>query len=212
MKRINILLLLSLFLSLVSAARVSVSIVDFAFVPDTVQIFQHDSVIWTNNGIFLHTSTSGVNGVWDSLWDSGDLSSGQSFSHAFLNVGNFPYFCQHHYLAGMHGLVRVSPSGINEGNSLSNNLNNLLEVYPNPFYSSIKITYSYNLPTNIKLQIYSVSGQLVRNIATNSAKPGTYSVVWDGRDNENQMVRKGIYFCLFSSGNKDVRDKFLKLE
>lgn len=212
MRRINILLsLLSLFLSLGSAARMAVSMVDFAFVPDTVQIFQHDTVIWTNNGIFPHTSTSGINGVWDSLWDSGDLTPGHTFSYTFLNPGNFPYFCRHHYLSGMHGLVRVSPSGINEGNSLSNNINHLLEIYPNPFHSSIKITYSYNLPTNIKLQIYSVSGRLIKSIEAKLGKPGIYSSVWDGRDDKNQNVPKGIYFCCFKSNNSEVMKKLLKL-
>ena len=49
------------------ATQIPVSMIEYAFQPDTVRINPGDSVIWTNNGAFLHSSTSGVSPVWDSL-------------------------------------------------------------------------------------------------------------------------------------------------
>jgi len=42
------------------AVDVPVSMVDFAFSPDSITISPGDVVVWTNNGVYVHTSTSGV--------------------------------------------------------------------------------------------------------------------------------------------------------
>ena len=68
-----------------------ISITGFDFVPGNQTIDQGDTVRWTNNDAFLHTSTS------DALvWNSGNLANGQSFSFAFVNAGVFPYHCAVH--------------------------------------------------------------------------------------------------------------------
>ncbi len=85
------------------ATTVNVSIVDFAFEPGNVTVNVNDSVKWTHNGgtITLHTTTSD-----SGLWDSGDLTVGQNFSHTFTTTGYFPYHCTVHPLT-MKGFVRV---------------------------------------------------------------------------------------------------------
>src|SRR5690349_16039949 len=55
-----------------------VSIVDFDFSPQTVTVTVGTSVRWTNTGARTHTSTSDT-----SVWDSGNLGSGQQFSFTF---------------------------------------------------------------------------------------------------------------------------------
>jgi plastocyanin len=69
-----------------------ISIVGLAFVPGHQTITQGDTVQWTNNDPFQHTSTSD-NGVWN----SGALSTGQSFMFAFSSTGVFPYHCSFHH-------------------------------------------------------------------------------------------------------------------
>jgi plastocyanin len=78
---------------------VAVSIVDFAFSPPTINIAVGETVTWTNNGTFLHTSTRTL------MWDSGDLSPGGQFSFTFNAAGSFSYFCSRH--ASMMGTVNV---------------------------------------------------------------------------------------------------------
>ncbi len=80
-----------------------VSIIDFAFVPSTLTINFGDSVTWTNNGIATHTSTSN-NGIWN----SGDLTSHQTFSFVFDSSGVFSYHCIHH--PSMTGTITVNPA------------------------------------------------------------------------------------------------------
>lgn len=73
------------------ADTVDVNIVGFAFVPDTVIVTVGDVVRWTNSDGPAHTSTSDA-----PLWDSGNLSTGQTYSYQFNTPGTFPYHCSIH--------------------------------------------------------------------------------------------------------------------
>jgi plastocyanin len=70
-----------------------------AFDPKEVTIKVGEGVRWTNFDLVLHTATSGNPGDADagSVFDTGDLSSGQSSSVVtFDTAGEYVYFCRHH--------------------------------------------------------------------------------------------------------------------
>ena len=71
-----------------------------------------DTVRWTNNGITVHTTTNAnilEDGIFEGdLWDSDALNVGETFSHTFNDVGEFPYFCTVHDGGGMEGRVIVT--------------------------------------------------------------------------------------------------------
>ena len=81
-------------------ANVSVSIKNFAFSPTILNIKTGTKVTWTNNDSVSHTITSD-----SGLFDSGNLSSGQSFSFTFSNAGTINYHCAIHPM--MKGSVVV---------------------------------------------------------------------------------------------------------
>ena len=75
------------------AATVTVNVgPGFTFSPNPVNINVGDTVQW--NFLALHTSTSNTN-TGPEVWDSGFKSSG-TFSHTFMNPGNWPYYCSLH--------------------------------------------------------------------------------------------------------------------
>lgn len=69
----------------------SVAIRDFEFDPATVTIRAGGTVTWTNEGPSVHTATSD-----DGVFDSGNLSRGDSFSQTFDEPGTYPYHCTPH--------------------------------------------------------------------------------------------------------------------
>jgi plastocyanin len=173
------------------AVQVPVSIVDFAFSPDSVQLNPGDSVKWTNNGTYTHTSTSGVNGVWDSLWDSGDLTSGATFVHGFTTNGKFRYFCRHH--GTMKGVVVVGTTGVDEtpGKTVTG-----LASFPNPSRAGTSIRFAPTGPASGCVRVFDALGKLVRTLPAEHAT----SVTWDGKDNSGQETGPGVYFCRYGSG------------
>ncbi len=55
-------------------------------------------------------------------------------------------------------------------------------VYPNPFNSSVSLRYRVDELGKVGVEVYSITGQLVRHLASEEvAVPGIYSVSWDGR-------------------------------
>jgi plastocyanin len=111
-KALPIAILLALFVqSDAFASVVNVAIADFQFTPNPAKLKAGDSVTWTNNGPSSHTTTSDAP---FSLWDSGTLTPGQSYSWPFNAAGIFPYHCAIH--TSMHGQIGVKgaaspPSG-----------------------------------------------------------------------------------------------------
>ena len=71
---------------------VPVSMFQFEFLPPDLTINVGDTVMWTNNDALPHTATSNT-----SVWNSGTLQPGQSFSFTFNNPGAFPYHCGFHF-------------------------------------------------------------------------------------------------------------------
>jgi plastocyanin len=83
-----------------SAAK-SVSIVDYDFKPKTITVNTGDTVTWTNDG----KVAEGHNVTGDGGLDSGNLSTGDTYSHSFGSAGSFAYVCTLHPL--MKGTVKV---------------------------------------------------------------------------------------------------------
>jgi hypothetical protein len=72
----------------------------------------------------------------------------------------------------------------------------LRQNVPNPFSPST--TISFEVPEGggeVALQIYDVSGRLVRTLVKGYESPGTRAVTWNGRDDQGQPMPSGIYFC-----------------
>ncbi len=68
----------------------------FAFIPETITISVGTAVTWTNNDSPTHTVTTR-----DTLFDSGTLSGGATFSYTFAQSGTFEYYCKiHPYMTG----------------------------------------------------------------------------------------------------------------
>ena len=82
---------------------VAATIQGFAFVPPVLEIVAGDSITWTNLDGAPHTVTSDTG-----LFDSGTLTTGESWSMTFDEPGEYPYFCAIHPF--MTGLVVVLPA------------------------------------------------------------------------------------------------------
>jgi hypothetical protein len=69
----------------------------------------------------------------------------------------------------------------------------LEQNYPNPF--NPETTISFNLDKNgyCELSIFNLRGQRVRTLVASEMSAGTHSVVWDGKDQNGQLMPSGIY-------------------
>jgi flagellar hook assembly protein FlgD len=75
---------------------------------------------------------------------------------------------------------------------------NLSQNYPNPFNPHTTIEYAFPKPGFVKLQIFDMLGQEVRTLVNEFQNSGVKSVVWDGKNNQNQFVPSGQYIYRLS--------------
>jgi len=65
---------------------------------------------------------------------------------------------------------------------------------PNPFNPETTIRYELPEAGFVTLNLYDVTGQLVRQLVSEQMESGRYDVRWDGRDEGGQLVSSGVYF------------------
>jgi cytoskeletal protein CcmA (bactofilin family) len=70
----------------------------------------------------------------------------------------------------------------------------LAQNYPNPFNPSTKIGFLLPDAGNVTLKLYTITGQLVRTLASGNFSGGRHELVWDAKDDRGVQVSTGIYF------------------
>ncbi len=86
----------------------------------------------------------------------------------------------------------------------------LNQNYPNPFNPTTTIQYSLKDQGMVKLQIFNIRGQMIRQLVSEVQFTGEYSVVWDGRDAQGSPVPSGTYlYTLEINGYKETRKMVL---
>jgi hypothetical protein len=77
----------------------------------------------------------------------------------------------------------------------------LLQNYPNPFNPVTTIRYQLPVARDVSLTIYNVLGQVVRTLVRELQPAGTYTVNWDGTNDQGTSVGSGIYFYRIHAGD-----------
>jgi hypothetical protein len=91
----------------------------------------------------------------------------------------------------------------------------LFANYPNPFNPEAWLSFGLPQEGPVKIRIYNILGQLVRELDLGNKPAGYYTLkrnacYWDGRDNRGNCVSSGVYFYEIESNNeKRMRKMFL---
>jgi len=102
-------------------------------------------------------------------------------------------------------------------------INCKLSNYPNPFNPSTTITFSLTAKNakNAKIEIYNLKGQKIKSIPVilsdaqhciEGRGESSYSVTWNGSDQNNQPVASGIYFYKLRAGDFQQVKKMILLK
>ncbi len=66
--------------------------------------------------------------------------------------------------------------------------------YPNPFNPVTTVRYGIPIDGNATLRVYDILGRLIRTLVKREVSKGTYTVEWDGTNDNNNAVASGLYF------------------
>jgi hypothetical protein len=88
---------------------------------------------------------------------------------------------------------------------------NLNQAVPNPFRNTTRIYYAVDgeVAQAVRVEIYDISGRLVKTLAEGEMAPGRYEADWDGRNSNGDSVAGGVYFGRILTGAKSATTRIL---
>ncbi len=69
----------------------------------------------------------------------------------------------------------------------------LAQCYPNPFNPETAINFSIREAGKISLKIYNLQGQVIRTLVDGEKTAGSYSIMWNGTNDQGVRVSSGTY-------------------
>ncbi len=129
-----------------------------------------------------------------------DLAQGQFVEVRALQNGNNIVFGTK---VKIQGNVITSVSG-SPGNRAQPEDFVLLQNYPNPFNPSTTITFTIPESGQLvtaQLTIFNLLGQKVRTLLSQPLTSGTYQRLWDGRDDNGNVLPTGVYIYRLEAGS-----------
>ena len=88
----------------------------------------------------------------------------------------------------------------------------LYQNYPNPFNPNTTIRFEITERSAVFLGIYDIGGRLIAALIEGiEYDAGTWTVEWDGRNDEGRLVPSGVYFCLIEAAGRESSTKLVIL-
>ena len=75
--------------------------------------------------------------------------------------------------------------------------------YPNPFNPTTTFSYSIARTVFTRIEVYNVLGQRVATLVSQQLNPGSYTALWNGKDDRGAQVSSGVYFVHMSANAAD---------
>jgi hypothetical protein len=88
----------------------------------------------------------------------------------------------------------------------------LAQNYPNPFNATTRISFGLPLASDVRLDVYSVTGQKVTTLLDSRFEAGWYDVNWDGADKNGRPLASGIYFYRLQTSDNVISMKMTLLK
>ena len=87
-----------------------------------------------------------------------------------------------------------------------------LKNYPNPFNPTTTISFEIAEKGKTEIEIFNVKGQKVKTLLNENLEAGNHSIVWNGKNDEEQHVSSGMYFYKISVNGNQKTNKMLMLK
>ena len=86
-----------------------------------------------------------------------------------------------------------------------------ISAYPNPFINEAYINIEIEHDADINIEIFDLSGQLVKQLVSARVNPGNHTFQWAGLSKEDRPVNPGIYIYQVKSGSFIRTGKLVKM-
>ena len=109
-------------------------------------------------------------------------------------------------------LVQDTLTSVTDEGSLVWNEFILSQNYPNPFNPSTQINVNVKKQSNIQVAVYNILGKEIKLLLNENLPAGEYTIQWDGKDNEDNILSGGVYFIQMIAGDYQKAIKTILLK
>ncbi|MCI0512711.1 T9SS type A sorting domain-containing protein, partial [candidate division KSB1 bacterium] len=88
----------------------------------------------------------------------------------------------------------------------------LLQNYPNPFNPTTIIKFQIPEASVVNLKILNLLGEEVRTLLAAPRPPGQYQIIWDGCDNQGNLLATGVYFYTLKTTHFQQTKKLVRIK
>jgi len=85
----------------------------------------------------------------------------------------------------------------------------LLQNVPNPFSDFTEIRFRLPQKCMVKINIHDKNDRLIRVLITKEIDAGDYTVIWDGKTNDEQSIPAGIYYLKMTAADFEKKRKLV---
>ena len=132
-----------------------------------------------------------------------DTSTGRYPNGTGTFIQMTPSFSSENY----NGFTAIEETPI----SISNNFY-LSQNYPNPFTNHTSINFQIPISCHVDLSVYNIAGQKIKTLINSNLTQGQHTVSWDGSNNSNVEVAKGVYLYRFQAQDYSEIIKMIKFQ
>ena len=114
-------------------------------------------------------------------------------------------------LINIDSIISLDPlvTGVAEHNYMKNRIES--KAYPNPFESTVNISYTLENSTPVHIEIFTLQGVSVKVIKSDLEMTGKHEVIWDGKNTQGTGVSNGSYIYVIKAGSKQTYGKLTLL-
>jgi len=146
------------------------------------------------------------------------VAKGDSIGYHFMDICDFnvAYWSGYQdtavYPVRIKQWKKITVTGLLQQGSSRQLEYQLFPVYPNPFNSTCRIRFELPKAESVRLEIYNVRGERVRQILKEEKPAGRYSYVWNGRSDKNRQLPSGVYFVVLRASRFQKAQKLFLIK
>ncbi len=84
--------------------------------------------------------------------------------------------------------------------------------YPNPFNPTTTINFDLHKASDVKIDVYNITGQHVKSLLNERLEADNHNIVWNGNDNEGRSVSSGVYLYKMQAGRYTCTKKMILMK
>jgi polyhydroxybutyrate depolymerase len=153
---------------------------------------------WAGHDYGLNACITNPNGTLCTCYVA---MAGDTCSDINANDAMWDFFNRH----PMSGIISEPPSQTRSHGLV------IFQNYPNPFDQMTRIIFSISGNSKVTLNIFDLQGTFVNKLINGEMNAGRHDVLWDGTDEKNARVPRGIYFIKIKIGGyKQIKQIVLR--